>query len=195
MSAMASLITGVSRVCSTVCSGADQRKHQASRPWPLWGEYTGGFPSQRASNFPICHDVIVYSRDDIKQTGVNITHWNGNVIILTKFSPLAAPKVVKMTASSAVNDGYFIEMSCLGSYSVEEGKKFVKMNILSLKMRRHTWVKRLLIFYCLHDGTRTKVGYVWYIHIESTLWLLMAWQARHHQLWYWLTYYPRNIPV
>ena len=140
-------------------------------------------------------DIIVYSRDDIKQTGVNITHWNGNVIILTKFSPLAAPKVVKMAASSAVNDGYFIEMSCLDSYSVEEGKKFVKMNILSLEMRRHTWVEKLLIFYCLHDGTRTKVGYIWYVHIESTLWLLMAWQARHHQLWYWLTYYPRNIPV
>ena len=30
MSAMASLITGVSIVCSTVCSGADQRKHQSS---------------------------------------------------------------------------------------------------------------------------------------------------------------------
>ena len=30
MSAMASEITGVSIVCSTVCSGADQRKHQSS---------------------------------------------------------------------------------------------------------------------------------------------------------------------
>ena len=30
MSAMASQITGVSSVCSTICSGADQRKHQSS---------------------------------------------------------------------------------------------------------------------------------------------------------------------
>ena len=30
MSAMASQITGVSMVCSAVCSGADQRKHQSS---------------------------------------------------------------------------------------------------------------------------------------------------------------------
>ena len=30
MSAMASLTTGVSIVCSTVCSGTDQRKHQSS---------------------------------------------------------------------------------------------------------------------------------------------------------------------
>ena len=30
MSAMASQITGIATVCSTVCSGADQRKHQSS---------------------------------------------------------------------------------------------------------------------------------------------------------------------
>ena len=38
MSAMVSQI--VSIVYSTVCSGADQRKHQAPRHWPLGGEYT-----------------------------------------------------------------------------------------------------------------------------------------------------------
>ena len=32
MSVMASQITGVSIVCSSVCSGADQRKHQSSTP-------------------------------------------------------------------------------------------------------------------------------------------------------------------
>ena len=37
MSTMASQITGVSSVCSMVCSGADQRMHQR----PLWGECTG----------------------------------------------------------------------------------------------------------------------------------------------------------
>ena len=48
---MASQITGVSSVCSTVGSHADQRKHQiALRHWPLWGETTGYFPAQRASN-------------------------------------------------------------------------------------------------------------------------------------------------
>ena len=42
MSAMASQITSVSIICSTtVCSGVDQRKHKASRHWPLWGESTG----------------------------------------------------------------------------------------------------------------------------------------------------------
>ena len=38
MSAMASQITGVSMVCSTVCSGADQRKHQSSASLDfVWG--------------------------------------------------------------------------------------------------------------------------------------------------------------
>ena len=56
MSAMASQITGVSIVCSTVCSGADQRKHQSSaslafvrgiHQWPV------AFPAQRTSNADI----------------------------------------------------------------------------------------------------------------------------------------------
>ena len=43
MSAMASEITGVSSVCLTVYSGADQRKHQSSASgWPLWGDFTNG---------------------------------------------------------------------------------------------------------------------------------------------------------
>ena len=40
-------------VCSTVCSGADQRKKiKARRHWPLWGEFTvtGEFPAHWASN-------------------------------------------------------------------------------------------------------------------------------------------------
>ena len=40
MSAMASQITGVSIVCSTVGSRVDQRKHRTSRHWPLCGEFT-----------------------------------------------------------------------------------------------------------------------------------------------------------
>ena len=43
MSSMASLITGVSSVCLTVYSGADQRKHQRSASLDL----VGRFPSQR----------------------------------------------------------------------------------------------------------------------------------------------------
>ena len=49
MSAMASQITGISIVYSTVCSGAENIS--APRHWPLCGEFTGDqwFPAQRAS--------------------------------------------------------------------------------------------------------------------------------------------------
>ena len=49
---MASQITCVSIVYSTVCSGTDQRNIKAARHWPLWLESTGDwwFSSQRASN-------------------------------------------------------------------------------------------------------------------------------------------------
>ena len=39
------------------------------------------------------------------------SHWNGNVIILTKFSSLAALEVVRMTTSSATSDENFIKMT------------------------------------------------------------------------------------
>ena len=41
MDPMVSLITSVSIVYSTVCSGANQLKHHCSAYWPLWGEFTG----------------------------------------------------------------------------------------------------------------------------------------------------------
>ena len=49
MSVMVSIITGVSIVYSTVCSGAD-KKINAPRHWPLWGEFAGEFLAQMASN-------------------------------------------------------------------------------------------------------------------------------------------------
>ena len=50
MNGTASQITGVSIVCSTVCSGANQRKHQSSASLASVRETTGGFPSQMARN-------------------------------------------------------------------------------------------------------------------------------------------------
>ena len=46
MNMMVSQITGVSNVCSSVCSGADQRKHQKT----VFYEVDQWNPSQRASN-------------------------------------------------------------------------------------------------------------------------------------------------
>ena len=50
--AMASQITGAPMVYSTVCSGADQRKHRssASLAFVMESPVTGEFPAQRTSN-------------------------------------------------------------------------------------------------------------------------------------------------
>ena len=53
MSAMASQITSLAIVYSTVYSGTDDRKQQTPRHWTFYEEnspVTGNFPAQRASN-------------------------------------------------------------------------------------------------------------------------------------------------
>ena len=52
MTATASQIISLTIVYSTVYSGADQRKHEAQRHWPLWGNslITGEFPAQMAGD-------------------------------------------------------------------------------------------------------------------------------------------------
>ena len=70
MIAMASQITGISTVCSTVCSGESQRKHQSSATLAFVGgihRWTGGFPSQRASNAENVSNLVI------------LTHAIGNV--------------------------------------------------------------------------------------------------------------------
>ena len=52
MSVTVSRITGISIVCSAVCSGTDQRNIDALCHWPLWGESTGHrwIPLTKGSN-------------------------------------------------------------------------------------------------------------------------------------------------
>ena len=85
MGVMASQITGVSIVCSAVCSGADQRKHQSSASlafvrgihrWPVDSPHKGLVTRKM---FPF-NDVIVASElsrkktDEIERTHHNKTH-------------------------------------------------------------------------------------------------------------------------
>ena len=73
MRAMASQITGVSRVCWTLCSGADQRKHQSSASpafvrgihrWPEVSHQKG--PATR--KIPQFHGIIMWvTNDNLKQ--------------------------------------------------------------------------------------------------------------------------------
>ena len=81
ISAMASQITSASIVCSTVCSVADQRKHQSSASLALCQgnpPVAGGFPSQRASNAEIVsiwwrhHDLMPVKQS---QTTSEQSYW------------------------------------------------------------------------------------------------------------------------
>ena len=73
MSTMASQITGVSIVYSTVCSGADQRKHQSSASlafvrgihwWPMHFQHKG--PATRKKMFPFDGVIMTYGIDIFK---------------------------------------------------------------------------------------------------------------------------------
>ena len=97
MSAIASQFTGVSMVCSTVCSGADQRKHQSSaslafvggihkepvtrRMFPLWWRHHGTKTTQEADSNEVCQ----VSRNSIlSSNNVIITpKWYNKYIIIT----------------------------------------------------------------------------------------------------------------
>ena len=71
MSAMASQITGVSIVCSTACSGAEQRKHQISTSLAfvkgIHRSILGGYPSlclvnlsnRKCAYYPSLYKVLV----------------------------------------------------------------------------------------------------------------------------------------
>ena len=64
MGTMVSQITSLTIVYPTVYSGADQRKHQSLRHWPLWGDFTGDRESPHKGPvtrkmFPF-DDVIIF---------------------------------------------------------------------------------------------------------------------------------------
>ena len=80
MSEMASHITGISIVHSTLCSGADQRKHQSSAGlYEGNSPVTGEFPSQRASN---AENVSIWWRHHVC---VSVYAWSTSHDILTWF--------------------------------------------------------------------------------------------------------------
>ena len=79
VSPMVPQITGVSIVCSTACSGADQRKYQSSASLAFVRGSTSGFPSQRASYtemFPF-GDVIM---EQVNSHSTTISRHRGAIL-------------------------------------------------------------------------------------------------------------------
>ena len=54
---------------------------------------------------------MVLRRSEMMVRHQQTQHWNGNVVILTKSSSLAATKVVKMTTFGATSDENFVKMT------------------------------------------------------------------------------------
>ena len=99
MTAMASQTTGVSMVCSTACSGTDQRKHQSSASLAFVmgnSPATGEFPSQRASNAENVsiwwrhHDLIFFATSKQSRELYLPLHesWQSTVILLKVYQPI-----------------------------------------------------------------------------------------------------------
>ena len=80
MSAIASQITSVSIVCSTVCSRADQRTSKLSVSGLCKGNppVTGGFPSQRASN---AENVLIWWRHH-EPSHKSVTNVTSHILLL-----------------------------------------------------------------------------------------------------------------
>ena len=83
ISAKTSHITGVSMVCSAVCSGADQRKHQSSATLAFVRGIHRWFPSQRPVTqkmfpfddviMPVTHHPSGSSRENVYRSDAQIT--------------------------------------------------------------------------------------------------------------------------
>ena len=63
MSAMASQITGVSIVYSTICSGADKKNIKAPCHWPLWGRGIHRWPVNSPHKGPVTRKMFPF--DDV----------------------------------------------------------------------------------------------------------------------------------
>ena len=70
MSAIASRITSIAIVCSTVYSGADKRKHQSS-PSLAFGVGNGEFPTPKASN---AENVSIWWRYHV-MVSIRLSNW------------------------------------------------------------------------------------------------------------------------
>ena len=93
MDAMASQITGLAIVCSTVHSGADERRRpEAPRHWPLCREFTGEFLAQMASN---AENASIWWRHHEQKS---------RVAVMPTLLLLVVPEVVMKTFGIIIDD-------------------------------------------------------------------------------------------
>ena len=111
MSAMASQITSVSMVCSTVCSGVDQRKHQSSASlafvrgifrWPVNSPLKVLVTPKM---FPLDDDDVIMStvfhgNKFIQLIRLNITEHTSSMVLISRLSGLRRTSSVTLVKRS-----------------------------------------------------------------------------------------------
>ena len=109
MSAIASQITGVSSVCSNVCSGADQRKHQSSASL-AFVKGIHRWPVDSPRKEPVMQTMFPF--DD----GIMAMPWCGHVTAITSLNRCWPSSMTSLCPNGCpkVNEIYKIwgEMSC-----------------------------------------------------------------------------------
>ena len=107
MGAMASQITSLTIVYSTVLSGADQRKHQSSASMAFAGNspVTSEFPAQRASNRKM------FRFDDVIMHYIKSCYFKGNKHHWPNGTKMWAQILISMTTMMALRElSFFSEM-------------------------------------------------------------------------------------
>ena len=180
MSAMASQITGVLIVCSTVCSGADQRKHQSSaslafmtgiRRWPVDSPHKG----------PVTRKMIPFDDVIMKMIYItsiresNIKHlqrdyfWseivNGNIAYLDiiQASDTICHQFLRMYNSTAKRVCTFSGLLIMCYYFQVYSNGKLALDSLTLNM----YEGQILSFLGHNGAGKTTTMYVWRINSQS----------------------------
>ena len=144
MSAMAYQIIGVSIVFSTVCSGADQRKHQSSAQLAFGREFPGNrwIPRPKASN---AENVSIWRCHHGVWCGHNSRFRN------SQFNSSSA--ALRRHRSQRLNIRLIIDLNCRGMWKIKYIVHISLSQLLSICFREselpQSWWLTTLLFLCL----------------------------------------------
>ena len=119
MSPMASQITSLTVVYSTVYSGTDQRKHQTPRYWPFVREFTGNrwIPLTKGQLRGKCFHLMTSSWNVLlchtyQPRTLHYSNVRQHYCHSTRHRQLSGPRCSPKTFSSYYNNGLLTEISC-----------------------------------------------------------------------------------
>ena len=115
MNALASQITSLTIVCSTVYSGADQRKHQSSASL-AFGRWIHQWPVKSPHRWPVTRKMLPF--DDISWDNswlLHVTLWHGNAVRIT--GPLWGWSTCNRWSSTRICSSLYVSLNKLNKLS------------------------------------------------------------------------------